>query len=156
MAFSCHWLWVRYDINCQLEVCMNSGMTNLHWPLTHTHTNTRNKFLQPWRSMYEFRNDKILMTKFDQLEVCMKEFKNDNFMTKFRQLEVCMYEWIQEWQIFMTTTHMEQVSSTRKKYVSIQEGQSFVTKFHQLEEVCINSRMTNFHDHYPHGTSFIN
>jgi hypothetical protein len=82
----------------------------------------------------------------------------------------------------MTTTHMEQVSSTRKKYVSIQEGQNFITKFHRLEEVCINSRMTNFHDlyptwnkfhqleevcmnsgmtkfhdhYYPHGTSFIN
>jgi len=39
---------------------------------------------------------------------------------------------------------MEQVSSTRKKYVSIQEGQSFMTKFHQLEEVCINSRMKIF------------
>jgi len=42
--------------------------------------------------MYEFRNDKIFMTKFHQLEVCVIEFKNDNFMTKFRQLEVCMYE----------------------------------------------------------------
>ncbi len=30
-------------------------------------------------------------------------------------------------------------------------------KFHQLEEVCMNSGMTKFHDHYyPHGTSFIN
>jgi hypothetical protein len=31
-----------------------------------------------------------------------------------------------------------------------------MTKFHQLEEECMNLGMTKFHDHYPHETSFIN
>ncbi len=85
------------------------------------------------------------MTKFHQLEVCMIEFKNDNFMTKFRQLEgmYVLNEFGND-KFFMTTTHMEQVSSTRK-YASTQENDKFSSplptwnKFHQLE-VCINSR----------------